>query len=328
LKFLGELPEQQASSLQILSSIQAQLYTAEGALQRAKQQKTYLAAMREQYEALTVPQATENGSPATPKSPALAQAEATLLDLQAQLVQTQTKFTDQHPTVSRLKEQIAAQQKAVKGLEAEQAANTPPETKKAASATPARLSMAEVESRLKAIEGEIAGDQKAIADIQQQIKLVQSRLNMTPVREQQLSEITRSYENSKEQYQSLLQKKLQSELASNLEKRQQGEQFRILDPASLPEKAEGRLQILAGGWGVGLCIGVGLVVLFEFVRRRLHDEEEIQLLIANLPLFQIPVIRTAAEAKRRRLRLVFEAAAATCLALAALSSSVRAYFLS
>jgi hypothetical protein len=144
LKFLGELPEQQASSLQILSSLQAQLYTAEGALQRAEQQKTYLAAMREQYEALTVPQATENGSPATPKSPALAQAEATLLDLQAQLVQTQTKFTDQHPTVSRLKEQIAAQQKAVKRLEAEQAANTPPETKKAASATPARLSMAEV----------------------------------------------------------------------------------------------------------------------------------------------------------------------------------------
>ena len=191
-----------------------------------------------------------------------------------------------------------------------------------------RLSLAEVESRLKALEGEIAAGQKTMADIQEQIKVVQSRLNMTPVREQQLAEITRSYENSKEQYQSLLQKKLQSELASNLEKRQQGEQFRILDPASLPEKAEGRVQILAGAWALGLGIGCGLLALLEFVRTRLHDETDIAALISTLPLFQIPVIRTDAEIRRRKLRFGLELIVATCLALAAVASSARTYFLS
>ena len=338
MKFLGELPEQQTSNLQILSSLQAQLYAAEEALQRAEQQRTYLSAMREQYEALTTPQVTADGSILLPgtvqKPPALVQAEGTLLDLQKQLQQAQAMFGDRYPDVIQLKGQIADWKQTIQQLEAESTAKGSAAPKKDKTPAPAagspatRLSLAEIESRLKALEIETASDRKDVADIEARIKDVQARLSMTPVREQQLAEITRTYENSREQYQSLLQKKLQSELASNLDKRQQGEQFRILDPASLPQKAEGRLQILGAGWVLGLCLGIGLAILREFAQARVHDENDLSAIDATIPVFEVPVIRTASETRRRRLRLALEASGAMILIAAAAAASARTYFLS
>ena len=338
MKFLGELPEQQTSNLQILSSLQAQLYAGEEALQRAEQQRTYLSAMREQYEALSTPQVSADGSVSlsgnVQKPPALVQAEGILLDLQKQLQQAHAKFGEQYPDVIQLKGQIADWKKTIKQLEAESADKVSADPKKDKTPTPSvtsnatRLSLGEIESRLKALEIETAGDRKDVAEIQAKIKDVQARLNMTPVREQQLAEITRTYENSRQQYQSLLQKKLQSELASNLEKRQQGEQFRILDPASLPEKAEGRLQILGAGWVLGLCIGIGLAILRELTRAHVHDENDVAAIDATIPVFDVPVIRTESETRRRRLRLALEASSAMILTLAAVAASARTYFLS
>jgi len=338
MKFLGELPEQQTSNLQILSSLQAQLYAGEEALQRAEQQRTYLSAMREQYEALSTPQVSADGSVSlsgnVQEPPALVQAEGILLDLQKQLQQAHAKFGEQYPDVIQLKGQIADWKKTIKQLEAESADKVSADPKKDKTPTPSvtsnatRLSLGEIESRLKALEIETAGDRKDVAEIQAKIKDVQARLNMTPVREQQLAEITRTYENSRQQYQSLLQKKLQSELASNLEKRQQGEQFRILDPASLPEKAEGRLQILGAGWVLGLCIGIGLAILRELTRAHVHDENDVAAIDATIPVFDVPVIRTESETRRRRLRLALEASSAMILTLAAVAASARTYFLS
>ena len=338
LKFLGELPEQQSSNLQILSSLQAQLYAAEGALERAQQQQTYLSAMREQYKALAEPRVNQDGSVVVPgeapKSSELVQAETILLDLQKQLAHARATFGKDYPDVKQLEGQIAIWKNNVKELESQRTANAVSEANKKAGPLPAtlspatQLSLADLESRLKALGLETAGEERDVQDIRQKIQDVQSHINMTPVREQQLAEITRTYENSKAQYESLLQKKLQSELASNLEKRQQGEQFRILDPASLPEKAEGRVQILAAGWVVGLLLGIGLTVLREMLQTRIHEEMDVTAIESAIPVFQIPVIRTDSEERSRRLRIALEAMAAVVLALAAVGASARTYFLS
>ena len=335
LKFLGELPEQQTSNLQILSSLEAQLYAAEGALQRAEQQKAYLSAMREQYQALVTPQVSADGlvgiRGSVQQSPELVQAEGALLDLQKQLAEAQTKFGQQYPLVIELQGQIATWKRTIKQLESESAAKATAVPKKekdpglSVASNASRLNLAEIESRLKALDIETASDRNDVAEIQAKIKEVQARINMTPVREQQLAEITRTYENSREQYQSLLQKKLQSELASNLEKRQQGEQFRILDPASLPEKAEGRPQILGGGWALGLCIGIGLAALRELTHARVHDENDITAIDPTVPVIDVPVIRTESEMRNRRLRLALEASGAMILTLAAAAVSARTY---
>jgi hypothetical protein len=59
---------------------------------------------------------------------------------------------------------------------------------------------------------------------------------MTPEAEQQLADVSHGYEEAKAIYNSLLQKQNQSQLATKLQRRQQGEQFRIIDSPSLPDK--------------------------------------------------------------------------------------------
>ena len=96
--------------------------------------------------------------------------------------------------------------------------------------------MAELESQLKVNRIEIANREHALEELKGKIAEYQARLNREPVREQQLADLTRNYDQSRANYDTLLKKRNDSELATSLERRQQGEHFRILDPPSLPVK--------------------------------------------------------------------------------------------
>ncbi len=63
-----------------------------------------------------------------------------------------------------------------------------------------------------------------------QMKDFEGRVERSPAREQELMILLRDYENLGENYRSLLDKKLNARVAENLEKRQKGEQFRIIRP--------------------------------------------------------------------------------------------------
>ena len=69
------------------------------------------------------------------------------------------------------------------------------------------------------------------------------------------------YETLKEGYRALLVKQQEAQISANLERRQIGEQFRILDPARLPEQPVGpsRLRVGVIGALAGLAIGLVLV---------------------------------------------------------------------
>jgi uncharacterized protein involved in exopolysaccharide biosynthesis len=96
--------------------------------------------------------------------------------------------------------------------------------------------------------------------LKEQIYLYQSRIEDTPKREQELVLLTRDYDLLKTKYQSLLDKNLQAQMAENLERKQEGEQFKILDPAVLPEKPikPNRNKILLVGGLLGIALGFGL----------------------------------------------------------------------
>ena len=113
--------------------------------------------------------------------------------------------------------------------------------------------MMQIRSQLKANELEIQNYQRHAGDIESQIAIYRARLNMTPETEQELADISRGYEESKANYNSLLQKQNQSQLATNLEQNQQGEQFRIIDPASLPDKPSSPNHLLVSL--IGLAAG-------------------------------------------------------------------------
>ena len=101
------------------------------------------------------------------------------------------------------------------------------------------------------------------------------------MREQQLSDLTRGYEQSKENYDGLLKKKNESAMATSMELLQQGERFRIIDPPSLPVKPDfpNRLKFCGIGLGIGLALGVVVAGAFEFMDDRVYDEQELQTLL-------------------------------------------------
>ncbi len=116
-----------------------------------------------------------------------------------------------------------------------------------------------MESQLKANRVEIANRQQEIKEVQAKIGQYQARLNMAPVMEQQFADITRDYDQSKADYETLLKKKNESEMATDLEKTEQGEHFRMLDPPNLPVKPfkPKRLLFCAGGLAAGILLGSG-----------------------------------------------------------------------
>ena len=179
----------------------------------------------------------------------------------------------------------------------------------------------EVESQLKANEIEMANRQRAIGELQGRIADYQSRLNRTPVREQELADITRDYDQSRTYYESLLAKRNQSELATNLEKRQQSEHFRIIDPPSLPIKpySPNRFKLNMIGLALGLAMGVAGIVGSEFLDDRIYDDKEFKKMIPVQLMVEVPpVISPEEEAhSRRQSRLGWLATAAMVVAVIA-----------
>ena len=90
--------------------------------------------------------------------------------------------------------------------------------------------------------------------------------------------LTRDYDLLKKNHQSLLDKKMQAQMAENLERKQQGEQFKILDPARLPEVPirPDLNRILMMGAGIGLMLGLGLAWLRETWNQKFHTETEVE----------------------------------------------------
>jgi succinoglycan biosynthesis transport protein ExoP len=314
-RYLGELPEQEQSNMQILSSLESQLQSRTTALDRAQQEKVYLESMRSEYVAMQEAAQRAEGLGPIPG----AAVDPVLSDLQKQLAEAEAKYTPEHPDVVRLRQQLeqwkARHRKAEAGVGSGSRAGV---------GLAGKPALAEVESRLKALNVEIQSQKKEMEELSRKIREYQARLSMTPLREQQLAEVLRSYQNSKENYQSLLQKRMQSELATSLEKRQQGEQFRILDPPSLPQKpAEpNRPKIVLIGWALGLGVGAGLAALREFTDRTLHSEKEVSRHTGVPVLAGIPVLRSGQEEARRKRRLLLEVASVTVLLLISVVSGI------
>jgi polysaccharide chain length determinant protein (PEP-CTERM system associated) len=292
---LGELPTQTQSNLQILTGLQNQIQANEDSLNRAKQQNTYLESLINQYRT------TASGSKASDGGPSgLADIDKQLDQLKAQLADLTSHYTDKHPDVRKTREQIVRLEGRRERIVAEMnnpATNSTPQVTTPAPFDPKNAPLLELESQLKANRLEIANRQAEIKDEQSKISQYQGRLNMAPVMEQQFADITRDYDQSKADYESLLKKKNESEMSTDLEKTQQAEHFRMLDPPNLPAKPykPNRLQLCGLGLVVGFILGAGFALAKEKLSGKIYSEREIKKLVPFDVIAEIPPIETAQE---------------------------------
>lgn len=321
-KHIGELPTQTATNLQILGGLQSELQTQQDSLGRAKQQNTYLESLLSQYRAL----GQSGVRPGDSVPGGLTAIDRELDRLKAQLADLSSHYTDKHPDVRKTKEQIARTEKMRERFLAN--ANDGPTRPESAAVNPAEpkaAALLELESQLKANRIEIANHEMAIRGLQGKVAQYQGRLNMAPVMEQQFADITRDYEQSKADYDSLLAKKNQSEMATNLEKTRQGEHFRMLDPPSLPTKPykPKRLQWCGVGLIVGLIFGAAISFGQEKLGGKVYTEREIKRLLPFNLIAEIPRIETPEEqAAHRRERWSVGFAALVITGAIALGSAI------
>ncbi len=321
---LGELPTQTQSNLQILAGLQNQVQANQDSLNRAKQQNTYLESLINQYRAMEQgSKAGETGGPA-----GLAAIDKELDQLKAQLADLTSHYTDKHPDVRKTREQIARVEKTRERIIADMnrgANNSTPEPAVSAPFDPKNSPVLELESQLKANRLEITNRQTEIKEEQDKINQYQARLNMAPVMEQQFADITRDYDQSKADYESLLKKKNESEMSTDLEKTQQGEHFRMLDPPNLPVRPykPDRLQLCGLGIMVGLVFGAGFAIGPEKLSGKIYSEREIKKLVPFDVIGEIPQIENSGEqSSHRRGAWIAGAAAVVIMGFILLGSAV------
>jgi polysaccharide chain length determinant protein (PEP-CTERM system associated) len=285
---MGELPEQLQSNQMTLERLQQQLSVKELGLRSEKNRllsiENQLQLAREQSK-IGVPAQTQNG-------------ETSLEDLKLKLTELKSNYTDRHPDVIRLQKQIADVEKentrpyAGKGME-DESVGTGIE--------------GELIQQRKDIEREIVAIQEEISNLNKKIVFYQSRVEDTPKREQELLSLKRNYENIQETHNSLLKRKLEADIASNMEKRQQGEQFRIIDSGRLPDKPLSpdmkRLFLICLAAGLG-CSG-GLILLLNFLDNSVKKPEVVPNKLGIPVLAVMPTIKHRKDIIWRRVNIVF-----------------------
>lgn len=318
---LGSLPEQEQGNLEILSGLHTQLQSTMAELSRAQEQKVYLSSLLDQYQSLD-----STGRPAPGMVVAdnpLAIAEADLQRLQSERASLVARFTPEYPDVVEINRKIAQQETLIAGLKpARPADKNRPSRGQAASAPAESSSEAQLRSQLEANRIQMADLTKSEKQMEQQIADYEKRLNETPVREQQLSDVLRGYDLAKKNYDDLLGKVTQSEMATSLAERQQGQQFRVVDPPSLPAKpsSPNRKKIALGGAAAGLFLGGALAFLIDSSDHSFHTEKEI-LQRFKLPLIiGVPLSLTPAEEKRAVWRRKWEWLGALVMLLVVLAA--------
>jgi uncharacterized protein involved in exopolysaccharide biosynthesis len=303
---VGELPAQQASNLQILSGLQSQLQDEQNGLNAAMEQRLYLQTLIDQYRTLQGTTRSTDGAPT-----GLPAIDQELDRLESQLADLSSRYTDRYPDLRKLRDQIAKTEKTrdqfIAGLRNSGNGRQPDGgavTNDAADISQNSL-MTQPQGQLQANQIEITGREQAIARLKAKVNDYQARLNQEPLREQQLADRTRGYDQSKANYDELLKKKNQSEMATSMERLQQGERFRVLDPPGLPLKPifPDRLKFCGIGLGVGLVLGVVVAGGFEMMDDRLYSEKEIVDLIPVAAISEIPPILNPSDERNRKRRM-------------------------
>jgi polysaccharide chain length determinant protein (PEP-CTERM system associated) len=298
-RYSGELPSQFEANLKALDSIQMRMQSVLQQIDRDQDRRIALQRQLGDLEAQA--ERPETAAQATsPSATGSEQPTGTTNDqLQAQrmaLEAARLRLKPEHPDIQGL-------QRAIRDLEARAEAEQlqVPVSVARAPRSPAEMAR---ERRIREITDEIERIDTSVAEVRKEEASLrvsgagyQARANAAPTRESELTELMRDYTPLQALYSSLLTKKEDARISANLEQRQVGEQFRLLDPARFPERpfSPDRQQSAFYGVVAGLSIGVMLVGLLEYRDKSFKTDEEITSVLALPVLAVVPRMRSDAD---------------------------------
>jgi len=313
----GELPSQLEANMQAIQNAQLQIQSHVESLNRDRDRELLLQReigdLEQQAptsDETTIQLTSVDGELAgvTP-SQQLAAAKIALAALER-------RYKPEHPDVQRMKRVIA-------DLEEKVAANPPdPESQLSAAEVTRRSRLKDLRAELDQVNRQIALKETEEKRLRSVVADYQKRVEIVPTRESELTELTRDYTTLQTMYSSLLSKKEESRIAANLERRQIGEQFKLLDPARLAEKpySPNRLAISLLGMAGGFAFGLLMIALLEYRDTSFNTDAEVTSVLSLPVLATVPFMQSHDEqrkAHRRRIALNLGCAGSViaCLAL-------------
>jgi polysaccharide chain length determinant protein (PEP-CTERM system associated) len=322
-RYSGELPTQQQGNQQAIQNAQMQLQSISETMNRDRERRLLLERQLADIEAsefvsVPAPVTTSSNEPAvgTTTAEQLEQANA---QRQAMLV----RLKPDHPDVLAIGRRI-------RELTIKLQAETPTRPAAAGAEQPKPISPSEilrrnrlrdVKANLDAVDRDLAANKANEDRLRGLIVSYQARVDAAPARESELVELTRDYSTLQGIYTSLLGKREESKLAANVERQQIGEQFKILDPARIPERpfSPNRLRLMALGAAMGLGLGVLMIGLLEYRDTTFKTEDDVLRVLQIPVLALVPIMASEKEVRRRRRRKLLVAVGAVATVISSVA---------
>jgi len=308
---ISELPEQRDANLKILEQLQLQSQKVNDNLKAAQDRKVII---QKQLSDMKIQMALgrPSGNPENPKEEGTATTtesdlsqlslptqrglsyyEAQLIQARNHLTALKSKYTGKHPDIQNAEKYVADLEEKVEKMKAEDMGENTKVREMAISSPTVVASFKAMENQLIATELEMRRLQEEDSKIKARIAGFQTRIENTPIRELAMANLARDYQNTKESYHTLLKKSQEAQQAENLERRQKGEQFKVIDPARIPEKPMQAkvFKILLFGLLAGMGSGLGMAFVREQMDRSFRDAEDLEAtmefkVLANIPKIQ------------------------------------------
>jgi polysaccharide chain length determinant protein (PEP-CTERM system associated) len=276
----GEMPDDQAANLQMLSQLQSSLQANRETLNRLDMQRTMLLAGENSTSASGAPAA-----PVTERQQLLAEKR----DIDRKLADLRKTYTSEFPDIVSLNKRLEQVNARLQQLPADK---------------PQEIARSTDNVQLSLLDREISRLNDEQKQIKAQMNMYRSKMDAAPIRQQEMLDLSRNYQVSSNDYASLLEKTTASQLAAELEKRQKAERFTILDAATVPEHPfkPNRPLLMSVAFFGALCLSVLAAVAKDLLSRTVQGEQDLlKILPAGVPVLAvIPAIHSSTTLRRRR----------------------------
>jgi polysaccharide chain length determinant protein (PEP-CTERM system associated) len=303
LTYLGELPQQMQANLSMLSRLQDQRRTNAEAIAKAEDRKVFL---ESQISGLQNQIRNKEGEAENPKERLIDEYFAK----RAQLEDLSTKYTQNYPTVVQLRREVQQLEEKIAKIEEGGQISIDNNTNRTGlflRLRKARRERGEIGRRraqVRSLDLDILAWKREQGEIQRASDSIQEKVARLPQREQEMIALTRDYNNLRRSYDELMRKRLEATVSQNLEERQKGEQFQVLDPPVLPTEpfSPDRKKILMMGFMAALAFGFGGAIGLEMMNPTLRGTKDFKYFFELPILASIPIIQDDRYARRNAFR--------------------------